>query len=75
MKVLCAPFLQLRFGFGKRVLALAKGFWPKKALSYEKRACQMLMKLITERLNVIPLGQTRNDDINRTITISGYYYL
>jgi len=39
-KVLCATFLLLHFGFGKRISA-------KKALLYEKRACKMLMKLTT----------------------------
>jgi len=37
MKVFSAAFLLLRFGFGKST----------KALSYEKRACKMLMKLTT----------------------------
>jgi len=39
-KVLCTAFLQLRFGFGERILA-------KKALSYKKHTHKMLMKLTT----------------------------
>ncbi len=44
MKVFSAAFLLLRFGFGKST----------KALSYEKRACKMLMKLATQVVNSQP---------------------